>query len=368
MKKTIKVYLQYPWIFPDSPYYKYLISSPSKGIEYQNISKQKGVSTNKKFIEIMRWSKVYFKKIVNSFFPSFPNSHSSPKGNYDLIHCAHCLSRNKDKPWVADIEFPGQLWLSGGIAKNKKRVRKLLFSNNCKKLIFWTKKMQEDFLREFSDLRGKCVVIYPSIPRQKIKKKNSGVNLIYTGRYFYGKGGLHALEVMDRLTKKYRNVSGVIVSSVPGHIRKKYSENKKIQIYDLMPQKKLFEIFSKSHIFIYPGYSDSFGFAIPEAMSFGVIPISADISNRNELIREGKTGFLIPISADHGKLIKLGETLEGPAKKIVSDFERKVEILIKDKKLRDKMSGECIREIEVGKFSLKKNNKKIKEIYRGALK
>jgi glycosyltransferase involved in cell wall biosynthesis len=368
MKDKMKVYLQYPWIFPDSPYYKYLISSPAKGVEYQNVLKQKGVSTNKRFIEVIRWSKVYFKKIFNSFFPSFPNSHLSPKGDYDLIHCAHCLSRNKDKPWVADIEFSGQLWLSGGIAKNKKRVRKLLFSNNCKKLIFWTKKMQEDFLEKFPDLENKCVVIYPSIPSQKIKNKKSGINLVYTGRYFYGKGGLHALEVMDRLTKKYKNVYGTVVSSVPTFIKERYSENKKIQIYDLMSQEELFKIFSKSHIFIYPGYSDSFGFAIPEAMSFGVIPVSADISNRKELIEDGETGLLIPILTNHSNLIKLGETLDGPVKKIVSDFERKVEILIKDKKLREKMSKRCINEINTGKFSLRKNNLKIKKIYEEALK
>jgi len=49
MKKPIKVYLQYPWKFPDSPYYKYLIESPPKGISFQNIQKQKGVITNKRF-------------------------------------------------------------------------------------------------------------------------------------------------------------------------------------------------------------------------------------------------------------------------------------------------------------------------------
>jgi len=30
MKKPIKIYLQYPWKFPDSPYYKYLIDNPLK--------------------------------------------------------------------------------------------------------------------------------------------------------------------------------------------------------------------------------------------------------------------------------------------------------------------------------------------------
>ena len=49
MDKKIKVYLQYPWKFPDSPYYKYLIQDCPKEIEYCNIEKQKGVITRKKF-------------------------------------------------------------------------------------------------------------------------------------------------------------------------------------------------------------------------------------------------------------------------------------------------------------------------------
>ncbi len=35
----MKVYLQYPWKFPDSPYYKYLIDSLPDGIEYLNVKK-----------------------------------------------------------------------------------------------------------------------------------------------------------------------------------------------------------------------------------------------------------------------------------------------------------------------------------------
>ena len=48
-KKEIKIYLQYPWKFPDSPYYKYLIDYPPEEIKFENISNQKGVIINKKF-------------------------------------------------------------------------------------------------------------------------------------------------------------------------------------------------------------------------------------------------------------------------------------------------------------------------------
>ncbi len=53
----MKIYLQYPWRFPDSPYYKYLIDNPPEGIEYINVKKtersnhQKNVFLVLKFFE-----------------------------------------------------------------------------------------------------------------------------------------------------------------------------------------------------------------------------------------------------------------------------------------------------------------------------
>ena len=56
--KTIKVYLKYPWKFPDSPYYKYLIDSPPKGIQFSNIQREKGVITNAAKFKIFQKIKI----------------------------------------------------------------------------------------------------------------------------------------------------------------------------------------------------------------------------------------------------------------------------------------------------------------------
>ena len=44
---------------------------------------------------------------------------------------------------------------------------------------------------------------------------------------------------MDKLTKKYNNVYGTIISDALKDIIKKYSDNKKIKFLELMPQKKV---------------------------------------------------------------------------------------------------------------------------------
>lgn len=364
MKKT-KVYLQYPWKFPDSPYYKYLIDTPPKGIEYLNAEKQKGVITSKKFFWFSNFLKKYIRKCTRSLYSSLLNAHLSPKGDYDLIHCAHCLSKNTDKPWMADFEAFWQLWVSTKKTKRGvKKVERILNRKNCKKILPWTQKVYDEFVEYFPNYKDKFEIVFPAVPLYtNTKKHDEKITLLFVGRYFYWKGGLHALEIINRLTKKYLHVNGIVISEVPEEIKKKYSKNKKINILPLMPQKKVFEIYKKTDILVYPGYTDSFGFAFLEAMSFGIPIITVDGEGRKEIVTKGRTGFVI-VRPEKFKMDKIEETEE----EIIDELIEKTELLIENKILRSKMSKNCIEEIKDGKFSIKERNKKLDRIYRDALK
>jgi len=356
----MKVYLQYPWKFPDSPYYKYLIKDTIEDLEYKNIEKEKGVITSKRFFWLSNFLKKKIRKYTKILYPSMLNSHLTPTGDYDLIHSAHSLSENKDKPWVSDMEAFWQLWVS--TIKTKKGLRKVeevLSRDNCKKIMPWTKEVENKFLTAFPNLKDKLEVVYPAIPSRNIKKEDKKeVLLIFSGRYFYWKGGLHALEVIDFLTKKYPNVKGVINSEVPEEVKKKYSKNEKIEFYPLMPQEKLFELYERADILIYPGYTDSFGFAYLEVMGFGIPIITVDGCSRKEIVTEGKTGFVLN-RPDEFSWYKIGDV----EKEMIDEMVKKTEILIEDKILRKEMSDNCLKEISEGKFSIKERNKKLERIY-----
>ena len=372
-KEKIKVYLQYPWKFPDSPYYKYLIDSPPEEVEYLNVRKQKGVITNKKFFWFSNFLKREIRKAVRILAPSLPNAHKSPKGDYDLIHCAHCLSKNKDKPWVADIEYTGQLWEMGTRKgkKNKRNVEEILLSKNCKKIVTWTNLMKEQLILDFPKIKKKVEVVYPGIPiLENKKKKHQEIVLSYVARYFYKKGGLHALEVMNRLSKEYNNVKGIIVGEVPEEVKKRYSKNKKIKFYPLMPQKKVIdEVYSLTDVFIYPGYSDSFGFAIPEVMGIGIPVISVDVSSRKEIINNNKNGFVIETHLDQLSLLKISSTLKNKESiRLIEEMEKKVKYLIDNPKVLSNFSKDAKKEIKSGKFSIERQKKEMGKIYREALK
>jgi glycosyltransferase involved in cell wall biosynthesis len=366
--RKIRVFLQYPWKFPDSPYYNYLVKYPPKKIEYLNVKNQKGVITKKKKFLFSS----YLKKVrhyAHELRLPFPNSHRTKRGNYDLIHCAHCLSKNKDMPWIADFESYWQLWLSGRSTKmGKKWVSKILSRKNCKKIIAWTNMGRDQIIKISPNIQNKIEVIYPAVPTQKllktIKKRNKEINLLFVARYFYGKGGMHALEAIDELTKRKKNVKGYIISSVPKEVLDKYAKNKKIKFIDIMPQEKLIsEIYPSSDIYIYPGYSDTFGFSMLEAMSFGIPIITVEGDVKDEIIDEGKTGFIIP-----SKNASYKENIRNRNKEVIKGIIDATLRLIDNPRLRTKMGKNCIKTIQRGKFSIKERNKKFERIYSEAIK
>jgi glycosyltransferase involved in cell wall biosynthesis len=360
----MRIFLQYPWRFPDSPYYKYLIESPPKNIKYLNVKGKKGASSSAKKFRITQKLKNLIKNTPQKLGITIVNVHKTKaKKNYDLIHCAHCLSKNKS-PWVADLEMGGSLLISG--FKNKgwqKRVKKYLYSPYCKKIMPWTNFVKERLLKDFPKINKKIEVVYPAIPHKKIKKKKSKkITFIYIARSFKMKGGLLALKTMRALKKKYPSVRCIIISDFPPEMKDRYFE---IEIYPLMPHKEALKLMSESNIFIYPSLIDTFGFAILEAMSFGLPVIALKTPGTHsieEIIENGKNGFLVEspniFPKNNGRVIK----------KVLDALYKNCEKIMNDKKLREKMSKNCTNLIKNGKFSIKERNKKLKRIYEEALK
>lgn len=364
--EKIKVYIQYPWKVSDSLYYKTLLENPPSGIEYLDTGIKKGMITNKKNLWISNISKKSIRKFLGKISLNIPNIiMTKSREKRDLIHCAHCLSLNKE-PWVGDFEHVFQMWISQGKGESsKKRIRKLLLGNNCKKIIAWTGDVKENILEDFPEIRDKIEIVPFAMRPIKVKKIKTGkMTLLFVARYFYNKGGLHSLETFDRLTKKYDHVEAIVVSPVPKDILRKYSRNKKIKFFDLIPQEKLFkEIYSRADILIYPGYSDTFGFSLVEALAFGIPVVTVDGFARKDVIDDGKTGFIVDCPANLKR-----ERITETEIKIIEDLEEGASKLIENKRLLNKMSKNCKEVIKNGKFSIGKRNRSLKKVYQEALK
>lgn len=365
--KKIRVYIQYPWKTSDSQYYKSFIENPPEGIEYVSDSKKVGMILNRNYFQMRTFLKTCLGLFLDITKFSIINIHETKtKEKYEIIHCAHCLSKN-NSPWVADFEGFWQMWVSGrGSKKSQEKIRTILLKDNCKKILAWTKTSKREIIEKFPEIKEKVKIVPYAIPSPKLKRKGkkNKIVLLFISRYFYNKGGLHALEAFDQLTKKYSNVEAIFISDIPKGIIEKYNQNKKINISSLIPHKKIIEeIYPNADIFVYPGYTDSFGFTFVESLAFGLPVVTVDGFARKDIIDNEKTGYVIEKPREFS-FDKIGETEKELIKKIVN----KTSLLIENKKLREKMSKECIKTVKSGKFSISERNKKLKRIYEEAIK
>ena len=368
----IKIYLKYPWKVIDSSYYRNLLNFPPKEVEYVNKKDFRSINSKTGF-RINTFLKNRARKIINII--KIPNIVFPKSNDADLIHCAHCLSLG-EKPWVVDFERYESLAATGEIARSEKgrtMITKILKKRSCKKILPWTEAAKKSLLEQINEpeINRKIELLPFALPlkRYKLRKERGKVNILFIGRYFEAKGGYVAMRVIDFLTKKYPYVQGIIVSETPQEVIKKYGTNKKIKFHNIMGQEKLFgEIYPTADIFFYPGFSDTFGFALTEAMMFKLPIITFEGFARDEIVIEGKNGYIINKKKEDENWRNFRRNIDNVERSFIDEAIKKTEKLILNKKLRKKMGDYGYRMVGAGKFSIKNRGKKIRKIYSEALK
>lgn len=355
------------------PIYESILTHPPENVKY---------TTNVKFSEFNKL-KVYGKvnTLKRDIFTKTLDVLRLPRFYYvrnkaDIIHSSRGFLILNKKPWVMDIEhaasFVGMRSLMLPPAKSK--IEKMLSSKHCKKIMPHCIASEKSVLKFFntSKFKDKIETVYPAIPAMNFKKKKSNkIRLLFVSRLFHEKGGKETLEAFDILRKKYDNIELVMRCDVPQEYKQKYGNDRIKFLEGKRPRSEIFELYKESDIFVMPTYGDSFGFALVEAMSFGLPVISTDVFAIPEIIEDGKNGFMVHSEQSWAGKDYLHNSYGRNPKKSpfpASELAQKLSFLIEDGKLLKSMSKNSKNMIANGKFSIKERNKKLKRIYEDALK
>ena len=300
-------------------------------------------------------------------------------GKYNLIHSSRGIIPLNMRPWVIDMEHVHSFFgLNPKLMKNKfwrKFIEKKLASKNCKAILCHCEATRQAFFRylDCSKFKDKIKILYPSSHIIPIKKeKHDKIRILAILSLFEHKGGLQILEAFSQLDKKYKNIELWLRADVPESFKKKYnSKNIKYMDYfkDIIPRERLLkEVYSKCDIFLYPTFCDSFGYSLIDAMVAKLPIIGTNMFAVPEIVEDGKNGFVINIPGYSLKDNFLQYyPIENLTKKdneiFIRGLFKSLEKLIKDKKLREKMSKESFRLVNTGKFSIKERNKKLLVAY-----
>ena len=121
--------------------------------------------------------------------------------------------------------------------------------------------------------------------------------LIFVGRiYRYQKGIDYLIDIVDEIRKKKENVKIVLVGDGPD--KKNLEENvEKRNLQDCIKfvgmSSDVTEYYKKASVFLHTSRYEGFGVVLVEAMAFGIPVVAFHNNGPDEIISNGKNGFLI---------------------------------------------------------------------------
>lgn len=263
----------------------------------------------------------------------------------------------------------------------------LFHKDNCKKLVFWSQ-AGKDTLTTYGNITNqkvwdKSAVVYPAIRAADdalIRFNEEKVTLLFSGDFFR-KGGANVIDAFEKAQKLYPNISMYVCcdekidfNTSDQALRNKYltkiKENKAI-IFGRVPRDKMLnEILPVTDIYLLPTYTEAFGFAVLEAMAFGIPVISTNHMAIPEIIEEGECGYMIDTERFNTEEMFKGYVVDEIPEEFhqfVSDeLFQKLCTLIDSPSLRKQM-GQSGVEITRSKFSFDTRNKQMQKIYEEAM-
>lgn len=139
-----------------------------------------------------------------------------------------------------------------------------------------------------------CVNLGLFYKKNQIKDK-SKLKIIYVGAISLQKGVHYLIEAVNELLcegiKLELNLIGKIDYELRSFMKKFYSKN--IILTGYIPRHKLVDFYNSSHLFVMPSIQDGMATVQLEALACGLPIISTKSSGGEDLIQNGKTGFII---------------------------------------------------------------------------
>ena len=309
----------------------------------------------------------------------------------DLIHSNQYLILDR-KPWVLDFEdLSALVWYRHrmlGKGYCRRIIEKILSSKNCRKIIPWTNAAKMSLMNglDASGFEDKVEVVYPYIspkPGDAEKTSSDSTRLLFVGTAFYPKGGLDLLRAFEVLDRRF-DVELTVVSNVPEDVLREYEKYDNITFLSRIPKDVLESSFRDSDIFVLPFHTDTFGFVLLEAFSYGLPCVVTDQFASKEIVTDGVTGTLIPnyasrfddkYQAQYDPILNplnkhshpLINQLLNPPQDHVESLAEAVGELISDSKLRKRYASNALKEVLSGRFSVEYGQKRLGNVYADAV-
>lgn len=261
-----------------------------------------------------------------------------------------------------------------------------LFSkSNCLGVLFWSQSGL-DTLKTYGEKTSgaiveKAKVVYPSVRFVDSKPQLSSdgrVNVLFSGEFFR-KGGANVLDAFEQVQKQYTNVHLRLCcdeeldfrtpnTAMRSEYLSRIKSNPAITMGRVPRDVMMGEVLPQTDVYLLPTYSEAFGYAVLEAMAYGIPVIATDHMAIPEMVEDGESGLLVKIQHHDYRPYFRGYQVDNIPQDFMNDVTTQLTEclgkLVESSELRQKM-GDLAQEVARTKFSVETRNKAMQQIYQG---
>lgn len=362
------------------PMYESFLTSPPPGVEYLPAAKPSGAEE----YDLYSSSHSLFRRVADVAFAGLGIPRIVPVvGRYDLVHSSRGFIPVGPNPFVIDVEhassFVGMVHSRLQPGYTRAVITKFLTSRKCRAILPHSLAARNTIalLTGESAVHEKATVLYPAVEASLFPERQSLTeppHILFMGE-FYWKGGREVLAACSELAKRLDFKLTYISLRVhpPESVIGNAAEGMNLDyIEGPISRRKLINlVYPTVDIFAMPTYIDTFGFAFLEAMACGIPCVGATHFAVPEIVQDGITGLTVrpPISffdvngLGHPELIP--ELVN--SQETVNELMTALTKLIESPRLRLTMGANAIREVRDGRFSVRRRNEILREVYECAM-
>ncbi|MFX0134399.1 MAG: hypothetical protein ACFFDN_12235 [Candidatus Hodarchaeota archaeon] len=331
--------------------------------------------------------------------------------NPDIVYCINGSFIHCDKPWIIDVEQVGVFtflynYKALGNRIYRSYIEKLLSSENCKKILPYSKTAKKSILANLNC--GKFIdkiKIAPNVVRYKkdiTKIQDDTFNILFVGSInnpdeFYNRGGREVIFCFLKLIKKIPDLKLIIKAIIPNKYKKLLRKHNNFEIYEnlcdfcanyscnykrLIQLKKVSpltfcfssikspkfdDLFLRSDVYFLPAYT-GYAMSILDGLNFSLPIITTDFLENGEYVINDYNGFKINLRnkprfyLPHIPIHITEKTIPPLSKEFIKENCEKIQYLYENKSEKIKM-GRNSRKLLKNKYSLEKKNQILKKIY-----
>ncbi len=174
---------------------------------------------------------------------------------------------------------------------------------------FLTKNMQilvyGEWKNQSKNVKPFFTATYKEIDKKEIKLKNfeKSINFIFVGMLTKGKHPIYAVQLIEKLHSKFENVNlsifgeGIERENLDNYMKANNLE-KFIELKGNQNKETLEIAYQNSHFMILPSESEGWPKAVAEAMFWGCLPITTNVSCVANMLDNGNRGILLERNFD----------------------------------------------------------------------